>query len=149
MPNTFSNLLFHIVFSTKERRKLLSKDVRDRLYPYISGIANKNNFKILVIGGVDDHIHILLSLRPDLPVSKALQFIKGASSKWIHDTFSNLKIFSWQEGYSAFTVSKSQIGKIKNYIANQEEHHKKMGFEEEYLEFLKRNNIDFNSKYLF
>ena len=149
MPTTYSNLLFHIVFSTKERRKLLFKELQNRLFPYLSGIANKNNFKILISGGTNDHIHILLSLKPDTPVSKAVQLAKGGSSKWIHDNFSDLNIFSWQEGYGAFTVSVSQIEKIKNYIANQEEHHKKMGFEEEYLELLKRNNIEFDPKYLF
>jgi len=129
--------------------KLLSKDLRERLFPYISGIANKNDFKTLTVGGTDDHIHILLSLKPETNVSKAVQLIKGGSSKWIHDNFSNLNIFSWQEGYGAFTVSISQIDVVKNYIANQEEHHKKMNFEEEYLELLKRNNIDFDPKYLF
>jgi REP element-mobilizing transposase RayT len=149
MPTTYSNLLFHVVFSVKERVKLLSKDLRERLFPYISGIANKNNFKILISGGVNDHIHILLSLKPDTSVSKAVQLVKGGSSKWMHDNFSDLNIFSWQEGYGAFTVSVSQIDRIKNYIHNQEEHHKKMSFEEEYLELLKRNNIDFNPKFLF
>ena len=149
MPSTYSNLLFHVVFSVKERRKLLSEDVRGRLYPYISGIANKNDFKTLVINGTNDHIHILLSLKPEISVSKATQLIKGGSSKWLHDNFSDLNIFSWQEGYGAFTVSISQIDKIKNYIANQEKHHKKMSFEEEYLELLKRNNINFNPEYLF
>jgi len=149
MPTTYSNLLFHIVFSTKERRKFLSGDLRERLYPYLSGIANKNDFKILIVGGTNDHIHILLSLKPDTSVSKAVQLVKGGSSKWIHDNFPALNTFSWQEGYGAFTVSVSQIDKIKNYIANQEGHHKKMNFEEEYVELLKRNKIDFNPEYLF
>ena len=149
MPSTYSNLLFHVVFSTKERVRLLIKDARDRLYPYISGIANKNNFKTLIVGGTNDHIRVLLSLKPEISVSKAVQLIKGGSSKWLHDNFPDLNIFSWQEGYGAFTVSISQIDVVKNYIANQEEHHKKMSFEEEYLELLKRNNIDFNPKYLF
>lgn len=149
MPSTYSNLLFHVIFSTKDRRKLLSKKITQELYPYISGVANKNNFKIIKSGGTDDHVHLLLSLNPDLSLSKAVQLIKGNSSKWIHEHFTHLKIFSWQEGYGAFSVSMSQVDKIKNYIANQEEHHKKISFEEEYLELLKRNNIDFNLKYLF
>ncbi|MFH1946543.1 MAG: IS200/IS605 family transposase [Candidatus Magasanikbacteria bacterium] len=149
MPSTYSNLLFHIIFSTKERRKLLSKEVKKELYLYIAGIANKNNFKIIKSGGTDDHVHLLLSLNPDLSLSKAVQLIKGNSSKWIHEHFSDLKIFSWQEGYGVFSVSMSQVDKIKNYIVNQEEHHKKFSFEEEYLGLLKRNNIEFNPKYLF
>lgn len=149
MPSTYSNLLFHVIFSVKERRKLLSKELQNRFYPYISGITNKNGFKILIIGGTDDHVHILLSLRPDLPVSKAVQLIKGGSSKWIHDNFTDLKTFSWQEGYGVFTVSLSQVNIIKNYISNQEKHHKNTSFKDEYLKLLERNNIDFNSKYLF
>ncbi|OGH71485.1 MAG: transposase [Candidatus Magasanikbacteria bacterium RIFCSPLOWO2_01_FULL_43_20b] len=139
MSNTYSNLLFHAIFSTKERVKLLSKELRNRLFPYISGIANKNNFKILTSGGAGDHVHILLSLKPDLSVSKAVQLLKGNSSKWIHDNFTDLNIFSWQNGYGVFTVSRSQADIVENYIANQEEHHKKMSFEEEYIELLKRN----------
>jgi len=149
MSNTFSNLLFHIVFSTKERAFLLSPELRERLYSYISGIANQNGFKIIITNGTDNHIHILLLLKPDVSVSKAVQLIKGGSSKWIHDNFSMLKTFSWQEGYGAFTVSASQINPTKQYISNQEQHHKTMTFQEEYLEFLKRNNVDYDTKYLF
>ena len=149
MPNTFSNLLFHIVFSTKERRKLLSKELRVRLFKYMSGIADKSNFKIIKLGGIDDHIHLLFSLSPDMPVAKAVQLIKGRSSKWLRENFTDLDIFSWQVGYGAFTVSKSQIDIVQKYIANQEEHHKKMSFEEEFVELLKRNKIDFDYKYLF
>ena len=149
MSNTYSNLLFHTVFSVKERKCLLAADLRMRLYPYICGIANKNNFKIMAINGTDNHIHILLSLRPDISVSKAVQLIKGGSSKWLHDNFPDLKLFSWQEGYGVFTVSLSQVEVIKKYITNQEQHHKKFNFQEEYLEFLKRNKLDFDLKYLF
>jgi len=113
------------------------------------GIANQNNFKIIIINGTDNHVHILLSLRPDMSVAKVVQLIKGGSSKWLHDNFPSLKIFSWQEGYGVFTVSLSQINIIKQYITNQEKHHQKMNFQEEYLEFLKRNNIEFDPKYLF
>lgn len=149
MPNTYTSLLFHVVFSTKNRVPLLSKGLQNRLYPYVSGIANTNDFKILKSGGTDNHIHSLFSLKPDRSLSKAVQLIKGGSSKWIHDNFSKLKIFSWQEGYGAFSVSISQIDIVKKYIDNQEEHHKKISFQEEYLELLKRNKIDFDPKYLF
>lgn len=149
MSNTYSNLLFHVVFSVKERKSLILKELRERLYPYMCGIANQNNFKIIIINGTDNHVHILLSLRPDMSVAKVVQLIKGGSSKWLHDNFPSLKIFSWQEGYGVFTVSLSQINIIKQYITNQEKHHQKMNFQEEYLEFLKRNNIEFDPKYLF
>jgi|SRR3989339_461318 len=149
MSNTYSNLLFHVVFSTTGRVSLLSPELRERLFSYISGIANQNNFKIITTNGTDNHVHILLLLKPDVSVSKAVQLIKGGSSKWIHDNFSTLKTFSWQEGYGVFTVSASQINPIKQYISNQEQHHKTMTFQEEYLEFLKRNNVDYDPKYLF
>ena len=128
---------------------MLAADLRMRLYPYICGIANKNNFKIMAVNGTDDHIHVLLSLRPDLSVFKAVQLIKGGSSKWLHDNFPTQKLFQWQEGYGVFSVSVSQIDNVKQYIANQEQHHKKMNFQEEYREFLKRNNVHFDEKYLF
>lgn len=149
MSNTFSNLLFHIIFSTKERIDSLTPAIRARLYPYICGIAKQNNFTIIIINGTDNHIHILLRLKPDLSAAKAVQLIKDGSSKWIHDNFPTLNTFSWQEGYGVFSVSTSQINATKQYIANQELHHKKISFQEEYLEFLKKNNIEFDSKYLF
>jgi len=149
MSNTYSNLLFHVVFSTKERMKLLSKDIQIRLYPYLISIANNNDFSIIKIGGTSDHIHILLSLKPELSISKAVQLLKGNSSKWIHDNFKDMNVFSWQNGYGVFTVSKTQLNIIENYINNQEIHHKTLTFQEEYIELLKRNNIDFNPTYLF
>lgn len=149
MSNTYSNLLFHVVFSTKERVGLLSKELCVRLYPYLSSIAEKNDFKIIKIGGVKDHVHLLMTITPELSVSKAVQLLKGNSSKWLHENFADMNIFSWQNGYGVFTVSKSQISIVENYINNQEEHHKKLSFQEEYIELLKRNNIDFDPKYLF
>jgi REP element-mobilizing transposase RayT len=149
VSNTYSNLLFHVVFSVKQRRPLIANDLKERLYSYICGIARQNGVIIIVIGGTNDHIHILLSCKPDVLLSKIMQYIKGGSSKWVHDNFSDLKIFSWQEGYGAFTVSSSMKEIVKGYINNQEEHHKKMNFEEEYLELLKRNDIEFEPKYLF
>lgn len=96
-------------------------ELRERLYSYISGIAKQNSFKVITIGGTDNHVHILLSLRPETPISKAVQLIKGGSSKWIHDNFPELNIFSWQEGYGVFTAGTSQIDAIKAYINNQEQ----------------------------
>jgi len=150
MSNTYCNLLFHAVFSTKDRRSLLRPiELKERLYSYISGIAKQNNFKVVTIGGTDNHVHILLSLKPETSIAKAVQLIKGGSSKWIHDNFPELNIFSWQEGYGVFTVSTSQVEATKEYIINQETHHKKINFQEEYLEFLKRNYVDYNPQYLF
>ncbi|MBT3949215.1 IS200/IS605 family transposase [Candidatus Parcubacteria bacterium] len=149
MPNTYTSLFYHVVFSVKNRRPLISLDLKKQLYPYICGIAKKNGFYILNVNGTDDHIHILLSLKPTIQLSKAIQLVKGGSSKWIHENFPELKIFLWQEGYGAFTVSMSQIDIIKNYIDKQEQHHRKIDLKQEYRSLLIKNNVDFDKKYLF
>ncbi|HBU06796.1 MAG TPA: IS200/IS605 family transposase [Candidatus Magasanikbacteria bacterium] len=149
MVNTYTNLFVHVVFSVKERRPLLNKELRNELFPYIIGIAKAKNFQIPIINGVDDHVHILMLLKPDLSVSQAVQFIKGGSSKWIHGRFNDLKIFTWQEGYGAFSVSTSQIDRVKKYILNQSIHHQKIDFKQEYRKLLEINNIEFTEKYLF
>lgn len=149
MANTYTNLFVHIVFSVKERRKLLDKKLREELYLYISGVAKAKDFQIPFMNGTDDHIHILALLKPNISVVQAVQFIKSNSSKWIHEKYPQLKIFSWQEGYGAFSVSTSQIEKTKRYILNQEEHHKKMDFTEEYKKLMEINNIKFEEQYLF
>lgn len=149
MANTYTQLIYHAVFSVVERKKLLSKEVRNRLFPYIAAIGINNDFTILTSGGYDDHVHVLLSLKPSIQVSKALQLIKGGSSKWMHDTFPSLKTFSWQHGYGAFSVSYSQIDMVKRYIASQEEHHKKITFEDEYIALLEKNHIVYDNAYVF
>ena len=149
MANTYTNLFIHVVFSTKERIKFLNEKVKNELYPYISGIAKIKKFQTPIVNGTDDHIHILLLLKPDISVSKAIQFIKTGSSKWIHERFPELKNFSWQEGYGAFAVSTSQLEKTRLYILNQEDHHKKMDFNQEYRKLLEINNIKFDEKYIF
>lgn len=148
MANTYINILIHAVFSTKNREPWLASSLRERLYPYICGIARGNGLKALCIGGTDNHVHILLSLDSTTSIAKAIQFIKGGSSKWIHETFSDQKQFSWQEGYGAFSISISHIEETKKYIENQEKHHIKESFQDEYLKFLRKNNIDFDEKYL-
>ncbi len=148
MANTYINILVHTVFSTKNREMWLSSPLRERLYPYLCGIARENKFKVLSIGGVDNHIHILLSLNSTTSIAKAIQFLKGGSSKWIHETFPELKLFSWQEGYGAFSIGISNMEETIKYIENQENHHKKIGFQDEYLNFLRKNNVEFDVKYL-
>ena len=149
MANTYTNLFVHVVFSVKERRLLLNQKLRDELFPYIVGIAKAKKFYIPMINGIEDHVHILMLLKPDMPVAKAVQFIKGSSSKWIHEKFSDLKLFSWQEGYGAFSVSLSQVENVKKYICNQKAHHQKNDFQQEYRKLLEINNIEFEEKYLF
>ena len=149
MANTYANILIHVVFSTKDRQSLISSSLRERFYPYMGGITKKNEFKILCVGGTEDHVHIFFSLNTSISIAKAGQLIKGGTSKWIHDIFPTHKLFSWQEGYGAFSVSISNVEEIRTYIEHQEYHHKKISFRQKYLEFLKRNNIDFDEKYVF
>ncbi len=148
MANTYINILIHTVFSTKNRESWLSSSLRERLYPYMCGIARENGLKVLCIGGTDNHIHILLSLDSTTSIAKAMQLIKGGSSKWVHETFPELRLFSWQEGYGAFSIGISNVDETKKYIENQEKHHSKESFRDEYLKFLRKNNIDFDEKYL-
>ena len=139
---------FHCVFSTKERRPLIPPSLRDRLWPFLGGIARNNEMKAIEIGGVQDHVHVLLSLPSTLSVAKALQLIKGGSSKWVHETFPEHRLFGWQVKYGAFSVSVSQLDKTIEYIKSQEEHHRKMTFQEEFLALLKKHRIAFDERYL-
>ena len=138
----------HCVFSTKERRPMIAPELRERLWPFMGGIARQNQMKAIEIGGVADHVHILLSLPSTVSIAKALQLIKGGSSKWVHETFPEHRLFNWQAKYGAFGVSVSQLGKIIQYIRNQEEHHRKMSFQEEFLALLKKHRIDYDERYL-
>jgi REP element-mobilizing transposase RayT len=136
------------VFSTKDRRASITAQLRERLWPFLGGIARENGMKTLSIGGVDDHVHILLSLPATMPVAKAMQLIKGGSSKWVHETFPDQRLFAWQTKYGAFSVSVSQLDKIVKYIQNQPEHHQNLSFQEEFLALLKKYNIEYDERFL-
>ncbi len=123
---------------------MLTPDIRERLWPYLGGIARENHMKALAIGGVADHVHILLSLPATLSVSKAIQLVKGNSSKWIHETFPLLRKFAWQEGYGAFTIGVSGIEETCAYIRDQEEHHRTKTYRDEVIVFLQRHRLPFN-----
>lgn len=138
----------HCIFSTKERHPYLKPELRDRLWPFLGGIARQNKMKAIEIGGVEDHIHILLSLPSTMAISKAMQLLKGGSSKWVHETFPEQRLFAWQEEYGAFSVSVSQLDKTIEYIKGQETHHRKMTFQEEFLALLKKHRIEFDEPYL-
>lgn len=131
MAHSYSCTLVHCVFSTKERRRILTAELRDRLFPYMGGIAKAHGMTALAVGGVEDHVHLLLALPTTLPVAKAVQLIKGGSSKWVHDTFPELPHFAWQEGYGAFSVGISQVERTSGYIRGQAEHHQAISFEVE------------------
>ena len=139
---------FHCVFSTKERRRLITPTLRDRLWPFLGGIARQNKMKAIEIGGMEDHIHILLSLPSTLSIAKALQLIKGGSSKWVHETFPEHRMFGWQVKYGAFSVSFSQLDTIIQYIKDQKEHHRQMTFQEEFIALLKKHRVEYDERYL-
>jgi putative transposase len=145
---SYVSAYFHCVFSTKERRRLITPDLRERLWPFLGGIARQNKMKALEIGGVEDHVHILLSLPATITVSKAMQLIKGSSSKWVHETFPEHRQFAWQEEYGAFSVSVSQLEKTVEYIREQPEHHRKMTFQDEFLVLLKRHRVEYDERFL-
>jgi len=139
---------FHCVFSTKQRHRFITEDLQERLWPFIGGIARQNKMKAIEIGGVEDHVHVLLSLPSTTAISKAVQLVKGGSSKWVHENFPEHRLFSWQEKYGAFSVSVSQLDKLVEYIRNQPEHHQKTTFQEEFLSLLKKHRIEFDERYL-
>jgi len=148
MPQSYSNLIYHIVFSTKNREPLIVDAVKSRLYDYVGGTIRKQGGIALAINGMADHVHLLAKLRPDKAVSDVLRDLKANPSGWMHEVFPELKDFSWQNGYGAFTVSPSQIEKVRAYIANQELHHAKRSFREEFVALLKANEVEFDEKYL-
>ena len=145
---SYASSYFHCILSTKERRPLITTELRDRLWPFLGGIARQNKMKAIEVGGVEDHVHILVSLPSTMAVAKAMQLIKGGSSKWIHETFPEHRLFAWQEEYGAFSVSVSQLEKTIAYIKGQAEHHRKMTFQEEFLALLKKHRIEYDERYL-
>ena len=149
MPGTYSQILLHIVFSTKHREQWITTELADRLYPYMGGIVRAERGVLYDIGGVDDHVHMYLRWRPDESVSDLLRTIKARSSLWVHQTLPSLGAFAWQEGYSVFSVSKSQEEAVRKYIANQAEHHTKEDFKSELLRLLRAHGIEFDERYVF
>jgi REP element-mobilizing transposase RayT len=149
MPGTFSQLYIQIVFAVKGRRNLIDKKWKDELYKYISGIITNKGHKSIIVNGVSDHIHIFVGLKPSMAISDLVRDIKNNSSNFINDKNFVESKFSWQEGYGAFSYAHSQIEQVYNYILNQEKHHHKQTFKDEYLEFLEKFQIEYNEKYLF
>ena len=148
MGDSYTSLYVHCVFSTRERRQLIPAEVQPRLWGYVGGIARTNGMKALAVGGTDDHAHVLLALPPTMPVSKAVQLVKGGSSKWLHDTIPVMKEFAWQAGYGAFSIGVSQVDTTVAYINRQAEHHRTKTFEEEYLAFLEKHGIEYDERYI-
>jgi putative transposase len=148
MPGTYTQLMAHVVFATKARRRWISHDIADRLYAYIGGVIRNERCTLFEIGGVEDHVHLYLRVRPDLAMSDLMRVVKSRSSRWIHEEFDSLGEFAWQEGFSAFAVSKSQEDAVKKYIAGQREHHRHEDFKSELLKLLTAHGIDFDDRYV-
>ncbi len=146
MSHTYVSELIHCVFSTKQRHNSIPTEIQARLWSFVGGIARKNGFKAVAVGGTANHVHILLSLPTTMPLAKAVQLLKGGSSKWMNETGNGN--FAWQEGYGAFTVGISQQRHTIEYINSQAKHHEKRSFEEEFLAFLKKHGIDYDPKYV-
>jgi REP element-mobilizing transposase RayT len=149
MAGTYSQVYIHIVFAVKDRENLISKNWKDDLYKYIAGIIKGKNQKPIIINGMSDHIHAFVGLHPSMAISDLVRDIKNNSSKFINEQKWVRGKFSWQEGYGVFSYSHSHINAVYQYIKNQEEHHKKRTFREEYLELLKKFEIKYDGKYLF
>jgi REP element-mobilizing transposase RayT len=148
VPQSYTCLLYHLVFSTKEREPWLQAELRSRLWEYLSGAIRGEGGFCLLANGLSDHVHLLVRLRQDRAISDVLRSIKANSSGWIHDSFPKLRSFHWQDGYGAFTVSRSQMETVRRYIAGQEAHHRKLTFQEEFLGLLKAHEIAYDERYL-
>jgi REP element-mobilizing transposase RayT len=146
VSHTYSQNYQHIVFSTKERHKLINKSMQPKLWSYMAGIGRNHGFLVLANGGMEDHVHLLIQLPPVLSVAEAVSLVKANSSRWMNEH--GMK-FAWQEGYGDFSVSKSILGTVERYIANQEKHHRKMTFEDEFVGLLKKHGIEFDPRYVF
>jgi REP element-mobilizing transposase RayT len=147
MAGTYTNLLYHIVFSTKNRIPLISSALEEQLYSYVGGIIRAEGGTLLQIGGMPDHVHLLLKYKPTFAVSEILNHIKANSSKWANEKAKS-RSFAWQDGYSAFSVSESQVASVRSYIQNQASHHERISFRDELKALLERNGIPFEDRHL-
>jgi REP-associated tyrosine transposase len=143
LAHTLVQNLLHVVFSTKDRRKLIPKEQQARTWAYLAGICKQERIFVHEIGGMEDHVHMLIQLPPTLTLSDALLNIKGGSSKWLG------KKFAWQRGYGGFSVSKSNLNSVIRYIRNQKTHHRKMSYEDEFIALLRKHGVPFEPKYIF
>jgi REP element-mobilizing transposase RayT len=148
MPQSLAKCYVHIIFSTKNRLSLLDDDIRDQMYAYLASILQKLNCSAIIIGGTGDHVHILCHLSRTETIANVILKIKRNSSKWMKTKGIQYKDFQWQNGYGVFSVSHSNISQVRNYIIDQEGHHKQVTFEEELRTFLKKHDIEFDEQYL-
>jgi len=146
--NTYTQIHIHAIFAVRTRAALIQVEWKDNLYKYITGIVQNYNHKLLAINGMPDHLHMLFGMRPNQSLSDLMQDIKGSSSKWINDQRLVKGLFEWQEGYGAFSYSKSQVPNVLAYIHNQEVHHQKKSFTDEYREFLIKFGVEYDERYI-
>ena len=149
MAGTYSQVYLQVVFAVKYRRNLISPIWKEELYKYISGIIKSKGHKSIIVNGVEDHVHIFIGLKPNMAISDLVRDIKNNSSRFINENHWLRGKFSWQEGYGVFSYAHSQVENVYNYILNQEEHHRKKTFKEEYLNLLREFQIEYDEKYLF
>ena len=148
MAHTFTNLLSHITFSTKDRASLIDTDLKPRLLGYMNGIVQETGGKVFSINAVPDHVHMLVNLPPTLAMSDVLRVVKTNSSRWIHETWKSRSEFKWQAGYGAFSVSRSNVPSVARYIEKQEAHHRKVTFQEEFIKLLEKHQIGYDPRYI-
>jgi REP-associated tyrosine transposase len=149
MSHTYSNLLSHVVFSTKDRRPLIDAELKPRLLGYINGIVDESGGKVLSLNAMPDHLHMLWELPPANSLSDSMRVLKTNSSRWVHETWGPKKSFAWQTGYAAFSVSRSNVSAVANYVERQESHHRKRTFQEELVGLLVKHGIDYDPRYVF
>lgn len=149
MPNTYTQIHLQFVFAVKYRKAMIQSTWKEELHKYITGIVQAHNHKLLAINSMPDHIHILVGMRPTQSISDLMQDIKSNSSKWINEKGFSESKFYWQEGYGAFSYSLSHVQNVINYILNQEEHHRKKSFQEEYIEFLELFEVEYDARFVF
>lgn len=149
MPNTYTQIHIQFVFAVKFRRALILPAWKDELQKYLSGIIQNKSHKMLQINTMPDHLHMLIGFRPDESISQLIQIVKSESTKWVNDNHLSSEKFAWQDGFGAFAYSKSHVPGVIRYIQNQEEHHRKQTFLEEYVAFLNAFEIEYDERYVF
>ena len=146
MPHTLTDLLTHVIFSTKDHAPFIRADLKQHLHAYMGGIVREMHGTALIVNGTSDHVHLLITLPPSLSLSDALRVLKANSSRWVKETYR--VPFGWQSGYGAFSVSQSNVAAVSKYIARQEEHHRTVTFQEEFVAFLKKHGVEYDERYL-
>jgi len=149
MADTYTKIYVHVIFTVQGRQNLISRQHKDELYKYITGIIQNKKQKVIIINGMPDHIHILIGIKPDIALSDLIRDVKANASSFINEKRWIMGKFNWQEGFGAFSYSHSQLDSVANYIRNQEKHHSRKTFREEYLELLKKFDVDYDPKYMF